>query len=65
MKKQIDSWNLERSMIFSENKKPYIDSTTMEKVYHDQDFSVVSMKIELNELAQVINEKDCIIKASQ
>jgi hypothetical protein len=52
-------------MIFSENKKPYIDSTTMEKVYHDQDFSVVSMKIELNELAQVINEKDCIIKASQ
>jgi hypothetical protein len=32
MKMQIDSWNIARLMIFSENKSPYIDSTTMEKV---------------------------------
>lgn len=65
MKKQIDSWNLERSMILSDNKKPYIDSTTMEKVYHDQDFSVVSMKIELSELAQTLAEKEAIIRKQQ
>lgn len=65
MKKQIDSWNLERSMILSENKKPYIDSTTMEKVYQDQDFSVVSMKIELNELSHTLAEKEEVLRKQQ
>jgi uncharacterized protein (DUF3084 family) len=65
MKKQIDSWNLERSMILSENKKPYIDSTTMEKVYQDQDFSVVSMKIELNDLSQALADRETVIRKQQ
>lgn len=65
MKRQIDSWDLERSMIISENKKPYIDSTTMEKVFRDQEFSVVSMKIELTELGKVLEEKEEVIRKSQ
>lgn len=65
MKRQIDSWDLERSMIISENKKPYIDSTTMEKVFRDQEFSVVSMKIELTELGRIIQEKEALIEQSE
>jgi hypothetical protein len=52
-------------MIISENKKPYIDSTTMEKVFKDQEFSVVSMKIELTELGRVLEAKEDRIRRSE
>lgn len=56
MQKQIDSWNLEKHPLLGK-KVPYLDSTTMDRVFQDQDYSVVTMKIELARLNQILDEK--------
>ena len=58
MQKQIDSWNLEKYPLLEGKKTPYLDSSTMEKVFQDQDYSVVTMKIELDRLTDLLAQKE-------
>ena len=46
MDRQIDTWNLSK-LFKRSNKKPYIDMATVEKVFGDQDYSIVSKKMEI------------------
>ena len=41
-------WNLSK-LFKKSNKKPYIDMATVEKVFADQDYSIVSKKMEILE----------------
>jgi len=47
MERQIDSWNLADYSANALTKKPYIDMGTVEKVVGDQDYSIVSMKMQI------------------
>lgn len=62
MQKQIDYWNLEKYPLLEGKKTPYLDSNTMDKVFQDQDYSVVTMKIELTRLTELMGAKDQEIK---
>lgn len=55
MQKQIDYWNLEKYPLLEGKNTPYLDSNTMDKVFQDQDYSVVTMKIELAKLTELMN----------
>ena len=56
MDKQIDSWNLKQIFMNSQNrKKPYIDTLTVLKVLDDQDYKIVSLKIEISRLEQELD----------
>lgn len=45
MGRQIESWNLNSFVSANLSKKPYIDMATVEKVFADQDYNIVSIKI--------------------
>lgn len=47
MERQIDSWNLNECQASSLAKKPYIDMATVEKVVADQDYNIVSLKMQI------------------
>jgi len=47
MERQIDSWNLADYAANTLTKKPYIDMGTVEKVVGDQDYNIVSMKMQI------------------
>jgi hypothetical protein len=49
MDRQIDSWGLKKTFT-NNSQKPYIDTATAEKVLHDQDYSITSIKILIIEL---------------
>lgn len=49
MERQIDLWNLNDHAVNHLTKKPYIDMATVEKVVNDQDYNIVSLKIEIAE----------------
>lgn len=47
----MDTWNLTDIFTSTHNKKkPYIDTITVLKVLDDQDYKIVSMKIEIAKL---------------
>lgn len=46
MDKQIEAWNLQKIFSLSKNK-PYIDMLTVSKVFADQDYEIVSTKIDI------------------
>lgn len=50
MERQIEAWNLSEYVHSNNSKKPYIDMATVEKVLADQDYNIVSMKIQIFEL---------------
>ena len=50
MERQIEAWNLNETINPNNPKKPYIDTATFEKVIADQDYNVVSMKMQIFEL---------------
>lgn len=57
MDKQIEAWNLEK--VFTGSKsKPYIDMMTVSKVFADQDYEIVSTKIDIAKYEQVLQEKE-------
>lgn len=66
MQRQIEGWGLERGLLVEGRggkgkgmtSKPYLDSNTMDKVYKDQDYSVVTMKIHLAQLTSDLQAKD-------
>ncbi|EWS71101.1 hypothetical protein TTHERM_000680599 (macronuclear) [Tetrahymena thermophila SB210] len=62
MIKQIENWNLYKGVIFDEENKPFVDSATSEKVFTDQNFQAISMKKEIKQLQEEINEQEGIIK---
>lgn len=45
MERQIEAWSLTDYVLTT--KKPYIDMATVETVLKDQDFNIVSLKIEI------------------
>jgi hypothetical protein len=45
MDRQIESWGLKKAFVNNNTSKPYIDTATAEKVLHDQDYSITSIKI--------------------
>ena len=47
MERQINVWNLHDHAVNNFTKKPYIDMATVEKVVNDQDYNIVSLKIEI------------------
>lgn len=47
MERQIESWNLNDYLNNNLNKKPYIDMATVEKVVGDQDYNIVSLKMQI------------------
>jgi hypothetical protein len=61
MDRQIESWNLNDYLNGSISKKPYIDMATVEKVVADQDYNIVSLKMQIFELERVLDEraKEC------
>lgn len=50
MQRQIDSWNLADSQAAALAKKPYIDMATVERVLADQDYNIVSLKMQIFQL---------------
>lgn len=66
MDKQIDSWNLTQIFLNNHNrKKPYIDTLTVLKVLDDQDYKIVSLKIEISRLENQLNNRSMQIDALQ
>lgn len=51
MERQIETWNLSEG----QTKKPYVDMATVETVLKDQDYHIVSMKIEINKLSKQLH----------
>jgi len=59
MERQIESWNLtDCNNTTGSNKKPYIDMATVEKVLSDQDYSIVSIKMQIFELENQLQERE-------
>ncbi len=57
MDKQIETWNLEKVFSCSKNK-PYIDMMTVSKVFADQDYEIVSTKIDIAKYERILQEKE-------
>jgi hypothetical protein len=55
MDRQIDAWGLRKIFNNSSSSKPYIDAATAEKVIHDQDYSITSIKIEIMQLEKELH----------
>lgn len=53
MDKQIETWNLEKIFNSSKNK-PYIDMITVSKVFADQDYEIVSTKIDIAKYERIL-----------
>ena len=47
MDRQIEAWNLTEYASLGSNKKPFVDTATVEAVLRDQDYQIVSMKMEI------------------
>jgi len=47
MERQIEAWNLNDYAQLTNQKKLYIDMATFSKVISDQDYSIVSMKMQI------------------
>lgn len=54
MDRQIEYWSLKEYMATT-GKKIYIDTATLEKVLADQDYNIVSMKIDIVELEKTLS----------
>lgn len=57
MDKQIENWGIKEFTKSHTTKKPYIDMFTVEKVFKDQDYSIVSIKIKNFELEKALEAK--------
>lgn len=57
MERQIEAWNL-ADYVQTNQKKPYIDMATVETVLGDQDYHIVSMKMQIFELEGQLQEKE-------
>lgn len=58
MDKQIESWNLTQIFVNNHNRrKPYIDTLTVLKVLDDQDYKIVSLKIEISRLENQLSNR--------
>ncbi len=51
MERQIETWNLSEGS----TKKPYVDMATVDTVLNDQDYQIVSMKMEIHELERQLH----------
>lgn len=57
MERQIEAWNL-GELVQGNPKKPYIDMATVETVLADQDYHIVSMKMQIFELERQLEDKE-------
>jgi cell division protein FtsB len=58
MERQVDAWNLKDFVNVPNSRKPYIDMATVEKVLADQDYSIVSTKMEIAQLEAQLQERE-------
>lgn len=58
MERQIESWNIGEYVNLNPNKRPYIDMATVETVMADQDYQIVSMKMEIYDLEKELEGKE-------
>ena len=63
MDKLIEAWSLEK-IFASSNSKPYIDMITVSRVFADQDYEIVSTKIDIARYERVLEEKSPAALAS-
>ncbi len=56
MDKQIEAWNLEKIFTNSKNK-PYIDMITVSRVFADQDYEIVSTKIDIARHEKILQDR--------
>jgi hypothetical protein len=65
MERQIEAWNLNDCLSTSAGKKPYIDMTTVERVVCDQDYNIVSLKMQIFELEKEVEDRSKEYEAIQ
>lgn len=58
MDKQIENWGIKQYMKNISIKKPYLDLSTVEKVLADQDYNIVSIKIDNFELEKELARRE-------
>lgn len=47
MERQIEAWNLSEYVSMQSSKKPFVDTATVQTVVADQDYQIVSMKMDI------------------